>query len=447
MFKKIWCLCITLFFAFSFSYSKNTFSISGKISNLKENQKYIFLYQYFGSEAFKIDSAKISKGQFEISGNYINGFYQLGTSQDNATIIVIGKEQNLIFSADATNFMGTAKISGSVENDLFAQFVAVNASYGQSMKQLAGQKNQIAMLAKTDSAKFYLLMNELRMKEDSVLSAQNGFFSKIYSNHKGTFMADFSSIFIISDTTNLNNYITKRELEEETFTVGEMLVGKVNNYFSYYVNKTEADFQKAGQILIEKSKPNSPNRELMYRIVINLFLKVGVKNISDLRKNYAKEFPNSARVKQYLENLPKPLPEIGDIAPEIFLPDTSGNFVKLSQIKAKIIILDFWASWCRPCRAENPNVVKAYNKYKSKGLEIVGISLDDNKNSWKTAIKKDGLVWPQVSDLRGWSSIAGAAYGVQSIPATFILNEKGEILAKNLRGPALEEFLSNYFSK
>ena len=93
MFKKIWCLCITLFFAFSFSYSKNTFSISGKISNLKENQKYIFLYQYFGSEAFKIDSAKISKGQFEIAGNYINGFYQLGTSQDNATIIVIGKER------------------------------------------------------------------------------------------------------------------------------------------------------------------------------------------------------------------------------------------------------------------------------------------------------------------------------------------------------------------
>ena len=110
-------------------------------------------------------------------------------------------------------------------------------------------------------------------------------------------------------------------------------------------------------------------------------------------------------------------------------------------------MLDFWASWCGPCRRENPNVVRVYEKYKPLGLEILGVSLDESKAKWTAAIRKDNLTWLQVSDLRGWSSVAGAAYAVSSIPQTFLIGPDGKILAKNLRGQALEQFLENYFRK
>ncbi|MBA3664556.1 MAG: TlpA family protein disulfide reductase, partial [Bacteroidetes bacterium] len=104
---------------------------------------------------------------------------------------------------------------------------------------------------------------------------------------------------------------------------------------------------------------------------------------------------------------------------------------------------DFWASWCGPCRREMPNVVKAYNKYKDKGFEIYGVSLDQDKDRWVEAIKKDGITWPQVSDLKYWDSEAAKVYGVQGIPFTVLLDKEGKILAKGLRGAELEAAIEN----
>jgi thiol-disulfide isomerase/thioredoxin len=109
------------------------------------------------------------------------------------------------------------------------------------------------------------------------------------------------------------------------------------------------------------------------------------------------------------------------------------------------VLVDFWASWCGPCRGENPNVVKAYNKYKDKGkgFTVFSVSLDDDKDRWVKAIAADGLAWPNhVSDLQKWNNAAAAAYGVQSIPASFLLDPSGKIIGKNLRGPALEAKLA-----
>ncbi|MBD3863766.1 peroxiredoxin family protein [Olleya marilimosa] len=133
--------------------------------------------------------------------------------------------------------------------------------------------------------------------------------------------------------------------------------------------------------------------------------------------------------------------EIGDYAPTFTATTPDGKDLSLNDVDAKVIVLDFWASWCGPCRRENPNVVKMYNQYHDKGLEIVGISLDKQgqKDRWLKAIAQDKLTWKHVSNLEGWQEPIALAYGVRSIPATYILDGEGKIIAKNLRGKALED--------
>jgi peroxiredoxin len=132
---------------------------------------------------------------------------------------------------------------------------------------------------------------------------------------------------------------------------------------------------------------------------------------------------------------------IGDVAPDFSGQTPDGNTLALSDIKGKVTIIDFWASWCGPCRRENPNVVKMYNKYHEKGLEIIGVSLDrsEQKDRWIQAIADDKLTWHHVSNLEFWQDPIARLYNIRSIPATFILNEQGEIVAKNLRGQELED--------
>tara|TARA_B100000579_G_C22747184_1_gene812133 strand:- start:588 stop:1274 length:687 start_codon:yes stop_codon:yes gene_type:complete len=134
---------------------------------------------------------------------------------------------------------------------------------------------------------------------------------------------------------------------------------------------------------------------------------------------------------------------IGAIAPEINLKSPDGKFIALSSLKGKVVLLDFWASWCRPCRAENPNLVRLYNKYKDKGFTVYSVSLDQNKDKWMAAITQDQLTWlNHVSELTGWRSSAGNKYGVSSIPKTFLIDAKGKIIAYDLRGNDLEKKLS-----
>jgi thiol-disulfide isomerase/thioredoxin len=166
------------------------------------------------------------------------------------------------------------------------------------------------------------------------------------------------------------------------------------------------------------------------------------ETLNNLLQHLQKNKPKSKYTTQLAANL---LPfvamqnvAVGKVAPDITLTTPDGVAVALSSLRGRVVLIDFWASWCGPCRKENPNVVRTYNKYKAKGFEIYGISLDKDGNAWKQAIAADGIGWVQVSDLKYWDSAAAKLYGVQAIPQTFLLDRNGIIAARDLRGAALD---------
>jgi len=147
----------------------------------------------------------------------------------------------------------------------------------------------------------------------------------------------------------------------------------------------------------------------------------------------------------FVENMKRTA--VGQPAPEISLPDPDGKVITLSSLQGKYILVDFWAKWCGPCRHENPNVVKAYNEFKGKGFDILSVSLDRTKADWVQAIKEDGLVWNHVSDLKYFESQAAKDYNINAIPFSILVDPKGNIIAKNLRGSGLQKKLAEVLNK
>jgi len=209
------------------------------------------------------------------------------------------------------------------------------------------------------------------------------------------------------------------------------------------------------QIYIEEMFENIPSDSKAYRYALGgvtmAFRGVNKELFAHFGKLYVKKYKTTKRDASIV-NLERMLNDegnldIGKVAPDFTLNDTKGNPVSLSSLRGKVVLLDFWASWCGPCRRENPNVKKLYEKYKNKGFEVMGVSLDRKRAGWLSAIEKDELPWIHVSDVKGWQCAPAQLYKVRSIPATFLLDKDGKIIAKGLRGPMLEQKLKEIFGE
>ena len=253
-----------------------------------------------------------------------------------------------------------------------------------------------------------------------------------------------------SETTifiEYNNLSKSRDIKLDSLNKAFQLLMETNKMDSKRMDSLSAIFEtpynsiinQSNILMVDKISKNTN----MYSSIMAI-QALDPDKYSDLYKSLdaglSKKFPKDKNVIMFHEVVERMLStNIGQFAPEISLPSPDGKEIALSSLKGKLVLIDFWASWCGPCRKEMPNVVKIYSKFKNKGFEIYGVSLDQDKEKWMEAITKDGINWPQVSDLKYWDNVAARIYNVQGIPYTVLIDKNGKIIAKNLRGQELEK--------
>lgn len=227
----------------------------------------------------------------------------------------------------------------------------------------------------------------------------------------------------------------------------EQRIGNGENESTVQSELMEKSYQstsKSAKEVFEFSNENKDNLAGFYGFLFLYSIDPSgyEKEIIEYGEEAKNRFANNQYVQSFSAHITqlKPL-SIGQKAPDFESLTPDGKTVKLSDFRGKYVLLDFWAAWCAPCRQENPNIVAQYHAFKEKGFTVLGVSLDKTKEAWVNAIKADKLDWTQVSDLKQWDSEAGRLYNITAIPASFLISPEGEIIGKNLRGPALKEFL------
>lgn len=240
----------------------------------------------------------------------------------------------------------------------------------------------------------------------------------------------------------------------------ELRLDSLNNAFMALAEPFKMDTKKVDSLSKTFEAPfnaivEPTNKELIDKIVKNANMYASLMAIQTLEPdNYtdvyktldqglSARYPNDRSVRLFHEMVQRLMSTgVGQQVPDISLPSPDGKTITLSSLKGKVVLVDFWASWCAPCRRETPNVVKAYAKYKNKGFEIYGVSLDQEKDRWVEAIQKDNMTWLHVSELKQWESEVVRTFSIKGIPFTLLIDREGKIIAKNLRGEELENKLA-----
>ena len=273
---------------------------------------------------------------------------------------------------------------------------------------------------------------------------------------------NYPSHYLLSGNQETIDMATLIKTSNKNFAAIDTAYSKLKTANPKYVDSLSSVFKskKAAQVEFVKSFIDKQKNDEVACFALNLFgpmLDEEVTYLTDITEKLHAAQPDSKQItgwykqmQEYKTDLLKQQENglaINTQAPNIVLQNPTGDTIQLKNLLGKYVLLDFWASWCQPCRMENPNVVKLYEKFHFQGLEIFSVSLDDKKDRWINAIKQDDLSWENHGcDFAGWQSNTAKMYKVSSIPMTFLVDKKGKIIAKNLRGDALEQKLIELFS-
>jgi peroxiredoxin len=350
------------------------YSINGTVRNGKDGYAYLEVLR--DKRWVVLDSVESTKGAIEFKGTADEvDIYRLRFNDNDFLPLIVNSDQ-IVFTADALDLLGSVIYTGSKDNATYADFNKKIMSFNKTHSELS------------------TLLDSLKQASASSIIATN------YMNQ------------IKATEAEMKMYVRESILAN----TGSPIVFSMLSYADW-----QNDFE-----LIETATTAIKQKQPGYKYTESLVTNVSQYKIY-LEQKSAKEKGNPA--------------SIGKEAPEFVLPDVKGKMVRLSSFRGKYVLVDFWASWCGPCRQESPNVVRAYNKFKGSKFDILSVSLDDNKDKWLGAIEKDQLTWTHVSDLKAWESSVVRLYQVEGIPATFLLDPNGVVVARDLRGDALEKKL------
>jgi thiol-disulfide isomerase/thioredoxin len=364
--------------------NKDGFSISGVIQNATNET--LYFEKFDKNKPVKLDSAIVNKkGKFEMTPAKIanTGFYRLSFSKAKYVMLILTPEDAPVLTADAENMYSSYTVTGSKHSELTRQFFRMVDQFIDDQDTLNKQ----------------LTANQRDPEKNREISKK---------------LADVQTKF----TEDRNNFI---KANPESPALAAVL--------SHLNPQTDIEQYKSVHAAIEKTMPESPYVDALQA------------QITKIEAEMEKQ-----RKQRELAEKHEQMFGIGKELPDINMKTVDEQDLALSSLKGKVVLVDFWASWCRPCRAENPNVVKLYNKYKEKGFDVYSVSLDNNKEKWINAIATDKLAWPShVSELKSWQSQIVKEFGIRGIPHTILIDKDGKIVGNKLRGPALESKLKEMF--
>lgn len=243
--------------------------------------------------------------------------------------------------------------------------------------------------------------------------------------------------------------LVNRLKQDRTDTVALMRYATLNQEFGSHTKRFIQEHMSSPAVLAALNRLNIQNEMPLFRQVTDSLRKsipyseyfAAFRDQVDRAAQQMEMAKQQEEQQAQLDNLIA----VGSMAPDFSQSTPEGKPLSLSSLRGKVVLIDFWASWCRPCRVENPNVKRVYDKYHAKGFEILGVSLDRDRNAWLQAIEQDGLPWKHVSDLQFWNNAVAQQYGISSIPHTILLDREGKVIAKGLRANALEDKLAGIF--
>ncbi len=395
---------------------------------------------------------------FEMRGDLPGeGLYFIGQAPRNLGAIILGKEKGVTITGNGMNLPAYMKVENSPSNDLLDE---INTRMGAFLQQSRSSVQNLRTSGESDA--------QIRQALNSIVDQQLAYLDSLTANDPLIAKIFAMSIQEVYNPENnpqgypdeqhhfaatLLSYADLSDPAYNYLPVSDYLRAYVPQIFGSTIPEEDAKVY-FDQLLARMPEGSMAHKNAlaaavssMEQMSANVFPEYGERYLElyNPPQNIAQVIRDRAEVVRNLKaerEAQEKIIGIGATPPPIQLPQPNGEPFSWKSLKGKVVLLDFWASWCRPCRVENPNVVRVYEKYKDRGFEILGVSLDENREQWLKAIAQDQLTWEHVSDLKGWRNQAAQNYFVSAIPATFLLDENGKIIAKNLRGASLERKLA-----